>query len=119
MAEQNIVDRAALDMLLESVGGDREFFAELLDSFLNDAPAQLAAMRTATVGGDAEALRRAAHSLKSNSATFGAMRLSQQCKRIEELARAGEWQGTPDRIENVAVEYEQVRTALGSMLGSI
>ena len=69
----SIIDSAALDRLRGSVGD--EFVGELVATFLGDAPAQLAALRGAVERGDAEEARRAAHTLKSNGATFGAERL--------------------------------------------
>jgi HPt (histidine-containing phosphotransfer) domain-containing protein len=45
-----------------------------------DTPRQLAAMREAIAGADAEALRKVAHSLKSGSANVGADGLAQLCK---------------------------------------
>jgi HPt (histidine-containing phosphotransfer) domain-containing protein len=55
-----ILDPAALDGLRE-IGGD-EFLADLVATFLADAPPMLAALR----GANAEEVRRAAHTLKSN-----------------------------------------------------
>ena len=76
-----VIDRAALDVLLETVGGDLEFLGELIGDFFDDSPQQLAAAGEALEADDAEALRRAAHSLKSNSANFGAMALSRAIRK--------------------------------------
>ena len=46
-----------------------------MDTFLEDAPALLAELRSARAAADADRFRRAAHSLKSNSHTFGATAL--------------------------------------------
>ena len=51
------------------------FLAEMIDTFLDDAPGLMAEIEGAVASGDAAALRRAAHTLKSNSRTFGALRL--------------------------------------------
>jgi HPt (histidine-containing phosphotransfer) domain-containing protein len=116
MTEQNGIDRAMLEDLLESVGGDREFLAELLASFQGDALAQIAAMQAALAAGHAKDLQRASHSLKSSSAAFGAMRLSQLCKEVEEMAEAGAWQGAAPGIERIAAEYDRTRTALDTIV---
>ena len=60
-----------------------EFVAELVDTFLEDAPRMLRALRDALAAGDADAFRRAAHSLKSNAQTFGALALGARAREIE------------------------------------
>ena len=47
-------------------------------------------IRRALSDGDCEAFRRAAHSLKSNSATFGAMTLSAQCRELIDMLATSE-----------------------------
>jgi HPt (histidine-containing phosphotransfer) domain-containing protein len=112
MTSTGAVDRSVLDALLESMGGDQEFLRELLDTFFEDAPQLITAMQAAVAAGDAEELRRAAHSLKSTSATFGAMDLSGQCKVLEMMAKSGALQSADAQITAVATEYEQARTEL-------
>jgi HPt (histidine-containing phosphotransfer) domain-containing protein len=82
--------RATFEELQATAGAD--FVAELVDTFLEEAPTMLAQMHAALAAGDAEAFRRAAHSLKSNSNTFGAHRLGLMAREFElgglERARA-------------------------------
>jgi two-component system, sensor histidine kinase and response regulator len=112
MADSMVLDRQALANLLAMTGDDPLFLAELIDAYADDAPAQLATMHRAVRDGDMGELRRAAHSLKANSANFGAVRLAELCARIEALATTG----TPDMsVELVAMaeaEYDRVRRAL-------
>jgi len=117
MAASEVIDRGVLDGLLESLGGDTEFLAELLEAFYDDSPRQLAAMQAALAAGNAEDLRRAAHSLKSNSANFGAMALSRSCKELEEMGKAGMLDGAAEQVAQVAAEYEGARTALEEIQG--
>jgi two-component system, sensor histidine kinase and response regulator len=109
------IDHSVLDTLLETVGGDPGFLSELLDTFFEDTPAQIDAMRRAVGNGNADELRRAAHSLKSNSASFGAQRLAALCQYLEELAKAGALEGTEARIAEAETEYEVARRALESI----
>jgi HPt (histidine-containing phosphotransfer) domain-containing protein len=115
MSQSDVLDRRALDTLLGSVGGDREFLAELVDEYLDDSPRQFVTMRKALADGDCEALRRAAHSLKSNSATFGATKLSTMCRELEYKARDGELAGGSERISQAEAEFETVQIALKSV----
>ena len=84
------LDPAALDRLLEITGDDVAFVDELIDTYLEDAVVQLAAMDDAAATGDAAALVRPAHSLKSNSDNVGAVALTVLCRALETDARGGE-----------------------------
>jgi PAS domain S-box-containing protein len=88
------------------------FLAELIDSFLRDGANGIAVMRSASEGGDAQTLTRAAHALKSGSGTVGANRMTALCDIIEELSRAGSVDGTPVLITALEEEFERVRRAL-------
>ena len=90
------IDDATFAELLETVGGDREFLAELVETYLGDSPGLFAELRAAIAADDAAAARRAAHTLKSTSASFGADGLAALCREIEASAAAGE-PGRPRR----------------------
>jgi PAS domain S-box-containing protein len=107
-----VLDPAALASLREMVGGEPEFLAELIDTFLADAPQLLADMRGAVEGQDPAGLRLAAHSLKSNSADFGATALSGLCKELEMMGKAGRLDGAMEKVAQAKLEYEQVKAAL-------
>ena len=107
-----ILDPSALENLREMVGGDVEFMAELMDTFLEDAPRMLTDMRQALDSGDVPVMRRAAHSLKSNSAEFGAMALSELCRELEALSKDSLVEGMDDLVARIEAEYVQVKVAL-------
>jgi HPt (histidine-containing phosphotransfer) domain-containing protein len=90
-----VIDAATFAELQDSAGAD--FVAELVDTFLEEAPRMLAELRSAAGTGRPEAFRRAAHSLKSNANTFGATRLG-------ELARELELNGVPPGGEGAALD---------------
>jgi HPt (histidine-containing phosphotransfer) domain-containing protein len=117
MAVAEAIDHNVLQGLRESLGGDEEFLVELIQTYFDDSPVQLVAMEVALAAGDAESLRRAAHSLKSNSANFGALKLAATCKEVEEMAKAGVLAGAGEKITQVAAEYGQARVALEAIQG--
>ena len=45
MAEEGVIDRGVLNNLLEAVAGDRAFLTELIDTFFQDTPELMAAIR--------------------------------------------------------------------------
>ncbi len=108
------VDPAVLDRLAESMGGDESFVAELIEQFVTDSPALVAAARKGLEEGDADGVRRAAHTLKSNAATFGANTLADRSRRLENAAKAGELRDGAASIDAVAEELERVYAALRS-----
>jgi CheY-like chemotaxis protein/HPt (histidine-containing phosphotransfer) domain-containing protein len=78
---ERVIDIATYRELEATAGA--EFAAELVDAFLEDAPSMLAALRTAHAASDPDSFRRAAHSIKSNSATFGAVTLAELARELE------------------------------------
>ena len=88
-ASQASIDAAVLGELRESMGGDDEFVTELLETYLDDGAAQLGAIEEAIAAGDPAALVRPAHTLKSSSATVGALRLAELCRGLETAGRSG------------------------------
>ena len=112
MPENEPIDRAALVSLLAMVNGDRAFVQEMIDVFLSDAARLIGEMRRAAESGQAEPLRRAAHSLKSNSANLGAPALRALCLEMETLGRDGQVAGAAGPLAQAEAELERVRTAL-------
>ncbi len=116
MTEQNkgiqVLDPAAIQRLREMVGEDDAFLVELIDTFLQDAPRLLADMHRTAEQEDAAELRLAAHSLKSNSADFGALALSGMCQELEEMGKVGALDGAAEIVTRSEEEYKQVKTAL-------
>lgn len=106
------LDRAALQKLLELVGGEQALLAELIDSFLQDTPPLLVSMRRALEKKDAAQLGMAAHTLKSTSRGFGAVRLSEWCVELEAMGNAGTLDGAAELVAQLEKEYQQVSRAL-------
>jgi HPt (histidine-containing phosphotransfer) domain-containing protein len=86
--------------------------ANLLEAFFGNAPTLIAEMRRGVEGGVAEDVRRAAHTLKSNAANFGATGLAELCRDLEARARAGTLDGAAERIARIEVEYERAKRDL-------
>jgi HPt (histidine-containing phosphotransfer) domain-containing protein len=112
VSESSVIDSAAYEELFASTGGDPGFIRELIDTYLADAPDLFAQMRSALAAGDAETFRRAAHSLKSNSASLGALALSAQAKELEMMGKAGTLEGAAAKIAAADVGYARVKVAL-------
>lgn len=112
MSEGAVIDHGALDVLLEAVGGDAAFLAELIDAYFVDTRELLATMRGSLATEDAQALQRAAHSLKSNSASFGAHTLAGLCRELEECGAANRLAGADALVAETETEYSRVERTL-------
>jgi HPt (histidine-containing phosphotransfer) domain-containing protein len=101
-----LIDPHTFDELQANAGAD--FVLELVDTFAEEAPRLLAELRSARSVGDAERFRRAAHSLKSNSNTFGATKLAA-------MARALELEGVPPDASAVDALAPEIETAVAAL----
>ena len=105
-----VIDNDVFAALVDSAGAD--FMPELIDSFLEDAPQGLAALRSASAAGDAVGFRRAAHSLKSNGVTFGATAFAELARELEHTPLAELGAAPAGQVEALAVLFEAVATEL-------
>lgn len=84
-----VADTDAIQRLLDDLG-DRALVATLVTTFLDELPGRLSTIIEANAGADTDAMRRAAHTLKSTSAIVGASDLASIAADIESRARAAE-----------------------------
>ena len=105
-----VIDQATFEELKEMSGAD--FINELIDTFLEDAPKLIEEMRTALVVNNADTFRRAAHSMKSNAATFGASQLSALAKELELLGKENKLHETRDKLMALEAAFASVREEL-------
>ena len=107
-----LLDHAVIDELRESVGGDTAFVTELIETYLAEAPGQIDEIVAAAASGDAEAVIRPAHTLKSSSASLGAARLAQLAREIEFAGREGRADGLVEQAESARSTYESTVEAI-------
>jgi len=111
-ANQGAVD--ARD-LMERIGGDREFLAELYETFREDYGKQMEAMNTALGAGDAAAMAHAAHSLKGALSNLAAKRASAQAADVEAAGKAGELAQAEAALRQLEPELDRVLQALSAL----
>ena len=105
-----VIDQSTFDELKQMSGDD--FINELIDTFLDDAPAMIAEIKSALEANNADAFRRAAHSMKSNAATFGAMQLAALAKELEMLGKENKLADSGDKLKALEEAYVSVREEL-------
>ena len=109
----SVIDPATFAELQESAGAD--FVAELVGTFLEETPALLDELRSARDAADADRFRRAAHSIKSNSQTFGALALGLLARNIELRGLHADAAHDMQAIEALQASYAQAAVALKGM----
>jgi HPt (histidine-containing phosphotransfer) domain-containing protein len=106
----NAIDHDTFVALRDTTGA--EFVRELVDTFLQEAPGMLGDLRESLATDDADRIRRAAHSLKSNGNTFGAQTLGALARDLE-LSGLAQVKGQgPAALAAVEAEYVRVAAAL-------
>ena len=104
-----VLEHGMLDELQEIAGDET---ARIIGLFLEDAPHLIAQLESASTVPDLDAMREAAHTLKSSSANVGAMSLSAAAKRVELGARAKRLDRPAVAVALVIAEYARARMAL-------
>jgi signal transduction histidine kinase/CheY-like chemotaxis protein/HPt (histidine-containing phosphotransfer) domain-containing protein len=94
-----VLQPTALERLRETAAGDDAFLADLVGTFLDEAPTLLARLRRAVEENDPEGLHAAAHPLKSNAADFGIQALADACRELEAIGRRGTTAGAGELVE--------------------
>ncbi|MDT7775437.1 MAG: two-component system, sensor histidine kinase [Pseudonocardiales bacterium] len=109
-----VLDPTALANLRELIGDDPKALAGLVEDFLAETPPLLDALRAAVAAGDAGAVHRATHTLKSLGATFGATALAELCQRAE--SHSGAPAELAPLVAAIAAEHDRVAPALEKLL---
>jgi signal transduction histidine kinase/DNA-binding response OmpR family regulator len=108
-----VIDENELLLLKETLGSKVGLMLPaLVNNFFKQAESLIHETRKASLDNRMEDLRRSAHTLKSNSATFGARKLADIANQIEEQARLGINTDAIVLIKLAEDEYDRVRVAL-------
>jgi HPt (histidine-containing phosphotransfer) domain-containing protein len=105
-----LIDHKTFNELRQMVGED--FIHELLETYFESSPQLIAEMQAALTTGDADAFQRLAHTMKSNSASFGALELAAQARNLETQARQGNLDVAASLLFELKTMYDQVEREL-------
>ncbi len=106
------IDLDVYNELKDATGDD--FAAELVSTFLEEAPGMIESLKEAVGVSDADGYRRAAHSIKSNANTFGATTLAELAKAVE----LGDLPASDDLSDAVRLEaaLDEAASALQALI---
>lgn len=112
-AAARVLDEKALARLQElDPSGGSGLVARVLATYAQSLQRQLVILHTARRDADAQGQRHVAHTLKSSSASVGALKLSALCADIEHKLRDGLTTGLDGQLEELTIEAERVLAAL-------
>jgi len=111
------LDKTTIDYLKSLRRGDGPSVLErAVGMYLENAPTVLEELRRAVAGGDASAVWKIAHSLKSSSASLGAKQLAQHIGDMEGRARQNDLVEADSRLVRIETEFQKVSSALRETL---
>ena len=113
-------DKAILE-LKEMIGEEDfpEVFSDLLETYLNDSPTLINGL---IIGAQQKSLKKIqinAHSLKSTSATIGAVQFSKVCQQIEIYCIEEKLDDACSLIPKLKEEYQQLEFLLNEELAKL
>ncbi|MFA6920566.1 MAG: PAS domain S-box protein [Gallionella sp.] len=109
-----VVAAADFDQAMQIMDGDRELFGEIAALFLTDAPPHMQLIRDGLAHGDADVVRRNAHTLKGMAGIFAAERTLQAALRVEQLAGQSD---CPDAVTELDDALSELIAAIKAYLG--
>jgi len=111
----SVIDQAAL---LSGVEGDRLILNEIVRLFLRDYPQRLSEIKEAIRRGDADALGKAAHTLKGSIGTLQAKNAFAAAQRLETMGRVGELENADDACSTLESELARLTEDLKELMAS-
>lgn len=110
------IDPSVLGPYRDVMGAEADsFVADLIDSYLANSGELVAALDSSITGNDPITFTRSAHTLKSNSAIFGAHVLAALCQELELAGKNGELSRLQARVDELKVEHGQVCLELADL----
>ncbi len=106
------------DELLQRVEGDMKLLQDLVDTFLEDLPGRLRALRDALERDDLDAVFAGAHAIKGCVSTFAAAAAYEAASQLEALARSGKDDGLKAATDVLVREISRLQPALREILES-
>ena len=113
METQAMIDAVTFQGLRELMGAD--FMVELIDAYCQDTEEGIEHLRQALAAGDAVSFGRLAHSIKSSSASLGALTFSQQARELEMMGKASDLTQAGPRLERLATDFRLVKGCLETL----
>lgn len=107
------LDPSALNKYREFMGDEADaFIVDIVETFLDNAPKLFAQMEASTASADSQGFVRAAHTLKSNSATVGATLLASLAADLESRGKTETLTDLAEQVRLAREEFSLVKSLL-------
>jgi len=113
-----VLDPGTLAALLASLEALPDGYRDVLKNFLDSIPVLQNDIQTAIDSNNPKDMERAAHNLKSSSATLGALKLSKLAEEVELMGASGEIGIPAGLLEKMGQEYILVKPAVMKLLST-
>ncbi|WP_159098935.1 response regulator [Aquabacterium olei] len=118
-ADASVLDAEALKRLRElDPRGDNRLLERVVGAFETSVSRMLPQLEDAMRAQDQTAILHVAHTLKSSSASIGALKLSQLCAEIEHMIRRQTGEDLNPRIREIPAETERALRGLRALMES-
>jgi HPt (histidine-containing phosphotransfer) domain-containing protein len=107
---QSVIDLPTFEALKEAMGAD--YISELVEAYFEETPQLLSKLQQALARQDCEEFRRSAHSIKSTSNSFGALKFGAEARELEMMGREGKLEGAAGKVETLVREYGVIKNRL-------
>jgi len=112
---ESVFDR---NVALDRVEDDRELLQEIVGLFFDEIPGLLSAIQESVVQRDANALERAAHTLKGAVGNLGAKDAFAAALRLEVLGRGGDLTNIEEAYAELEKAIIRLKSALAALIGA-
>lgn len=115
-----VIDPSALEAYREVMGEDADsFIADVMQTYLNSSIQLLAQLDETFVSGDVPTFHRAAHTLKSSSATVGAMTVAGLAATLESDSEVGFPPEVEKKLNALRHDHQEAELELIRWLGKL
>jgi two-component system, sensor histidine kinase and response regulator len=112
-ARPDLIDRRAFENIrMIQLKDGTDLLVRMISTYLAESLKHVDSMRKALRMLDETQFKRAAHTLKTSSATLGASRLAEICRELEQMGIGNSPEAAENVLSGMEVEYEAVREAL-------
>jgi two-component system, sensor histidine kinase and response regulator len=107
-AEMENIQPIDLNKAMDEFDADKDFLREILRGFLGNVRGQIEKIESALVKGNAETVRKEAHSIKGGAANICADALSKVASELEILGKAGSLDGAEKTLQRLEHEFHRL-----------
>ena len=110
-----VLDPKSIESLRKLSAGNPDFILNLFGAYLQQCEAGIPDLERMLASGEAVAIGNLAHKLKGGAAQLGAVAMSEVCKQIEQIGRAESIEGVEGLVNEVRIQYEQLKLAVEAL----